>query len=65
MKSEWWKKASVRKWTIKNQVKGIDFMRYSDDVKFITSQYKANNQNIAAYKFEQQIRNDYQKKRIK
>lgn len=42
---------------IKNQVKGIDFMHYSDDVKVITSQYKVNDQNIA-FKFEQ-IRKDY------
>tara|TARA_Y100000022_G_scaffold56552_1_gene48265 strand:- start:982 stop:2571 length:1590 start_codon:yes stop_codon:yes gene_type:complete len=42
---------------IKNQVKGIDFMHYSDDVKLITSEYSANDKNIA-FKFEQ-IRKDY------
>jgi hypothetical protein len=42
---------------VKNQVEGIDFMKYSDDVKIITTQYRANNKNIGA-KFDQ-IRQEY------
>lgn len=42
---------------VKNQVEGIDFMKYSDDVKIITTEYRANNKNIGA-KFDQ-IRKEY------
>lgn len=42
---------------VKNQVEGIDFMKYSDDVKIITTEYRANNKNIGA-KFDQ-IRQEY------
>jgi hypothetical protein len=42
---------------VKNQVEGIDFMKYSDDVKIITTQYRANDKNIGA-KFDQ-IRQEY------
>ena len=47
---------------VKNQVEGIDFMKYSDDVKIITTQYRANNKNIGA-KFDQ-IRQEYDRSNL-